>query len=401
MTQEEAVALFHQAHRLADAGMSKKLIARTLSVSRSTVIGWLKADAYQEHRGWKAERARKYTDPGVAERIRKIKRHRLDNCYLVGSDHVQKDYALELGKATTAKDRRVPSLWYIETVTRKANLQAQKPRGRVKGGAQYLLYPACAIERLGQLQQAADFIGKKYLEGRSKPVTIFSHCYYRPFKLHHIVRAEAEKAAFAIEALSSFWHRYPVTQVLRLDNAGSFIGSGSAQRVLGTFMIFLLNLGVVPLFAAPRSPWMNGHVEGHNRVFSSTVWKKNHFRSLEDLDTENERFNEESEALFRFKYQHLAARFQGRVLVPSVRINKDVLRSRRGKRVCFVRFAEREADEDTPSVSIMNETIQVPEAYAHQFVFGEWNLQEQVLSLVSEYERRLTLVKRVPFLING
>ncbi len=43
-------------------------------------------------------------------------------------------------------------------------------------------------------------------------------------------------------------------------------------RHIGKLAFFLLNLGVYPLYTAPRSPWNNGQVEGFNSVFSKKFW---------------------------------------------------------------------------------------------------------------------------------
>lgn len=366
---------------------------------RATVIAWLKHERYGPQRGWKRGRARKHTDPAVPERICRIKRRRLAQCYLVGSEYVQMDYARHY------PGEPLPSLWHIDQVVRQAGLQSHKPCKRVRGGSTYLLYPRGLVQQLGTLQESADFIGKKYLAGRTQPVTIFASCYYQPFKLFQITRTEAERATYAIEALLRQWHSYPVPQVMRLDNAGAFIGSGSAQRRLGVFVVFLLNLGVTPLFAAPRSPWQNGHIEGHNRVFGEKLWKRHRFTTVEELDQENARFNQESAELFQFKYRQLARRFHRRLLCSSVcrrGLSEDGsrLRTRRDKKICFVRFVEVQESQPKAGISIMNELVPLPEAYARQFVFASWDLQCQRLTVTSEYQGTVSLVTTIPFKIN-
>jgi hypothetical protein len=79
--------------------------------------------------------------------------------------------------------------------------------------------------------------------------------------LYQIKPVQAEKAAYAIENLIQLWRKYPLPEVLRLDNGLQFRGSGSGKRSLGTFLKFLLNLNIKPLVGSPSKPWTNPHIE--------------------------------------------------------------------------------------------------------------------------------------------
>lgn len=394
MKQHDAQRLFVEVHRLHDLGHNNSQIASALNLRRATIIEWLSRDTYQEARGWKPGRARTHTDPAIAKRICRLKLHRVSEKYLVGSEYVQMDYCKNY------PGQEVPSVWYIDNVVRKAGLQTRKPKRKHRGGSVYLLYPVVSMHRLGLIQQSADFIGKKYLDGSPHPVTIFSSCYYRPFKMYQIYRTEAEKAALAIEILCRQWAHFPIPHVLRMDNGGPFRGIGTIQRHLGAFVVFLLNLGITPLFGSPSRPWTNGAIEGHNRVFTEKVWLKNRFSSLEEVDRENRRFNEEGREYFHFRYQSLADRFRARRLQPGRTINIDYLRTRRNKKISFIRFVEPSLAEPKPHIVVMNERVLIPEAYVNQFVFATWDLEEQNLSIVSEYKGTCTPVLRRSFKIN-
>jgi hypothetical protein len=187
MNQRDAQQLFAEVHRLHAMGTNNTQIAEILQLRRATVIDWLKQSEYHERRGWRPGRMRKPKAPCVPERIRKLKKRRVEHCYLVGSPYVQMDYAKRYPKEP------LPSVWCIDQVVREANLQTRKAKIKHRGGSAYLLYPVVSMRRLGLIQESADFIGKKYLEGSPRPVTIFSSCYYRPFKMYQIYRTEAEK----------------------------------------------------------------------------------------------------------------------------------------------------------------------------------------------------------------
>ncbi|MBI5766070.1 hypothetical protein HZA71_02465, partial [Candidatus Falkowbacteria bacterium] len=122
------------------------------------------------------------------------------------------DYANQYPKET------MPTIWQIDEAVRDAELQTKKPKGKKKrGGSKYLLYPVECVRRLGYVQQSADFIGKKYIAGRTEPINIFSSSYYSPFKLYKIKRILAEKTTYAIDELKEQWRHYPIPNVFRID----------------------------------------------------------------------------------------------------------------------------------------------------------------------------------------
>jgi len=325
-----------------------------------------------------------------------LKRHRIEHSYFVGDEHVQMDYAHHYPLDA------LPTIWFINKVVRQYKLQTRKPKpGRVSGGSEYLLFPKEAIRQLGFIQQSADFIGKKYISGRSEPINIFSTSYYLPFKLYQIVRVYAEKATYAIEQLQRQWSIYPIPHVLRLDNGLQFRGTASGKRALGLFVVFLLNENVTPLFGSPSKPWNNPHIEGHNRVFNEKVWRKNFFTSVEHIDKELIRFNEESLELFRYKYaQHLTKRHYRLYDLDKAQNTVPTLKTRKHKKIYFVRFVESPEGKESAQINIMNETVLLPEQYTHQFVFVEWDLYREHLSIYSEQRRIYTCIHKISFKIN-
>ena len=370
-------------------------IAQQLKVTRKTVRLWLENNTYHDERGWEKGKSRKYTDTAITGRIATLKKERLaKNCYFHGGEYIRMDYAKRYPK------EQFPTLWFIEETIRNAGLQTRKPKQKKKGGAEYLLYPAESIRNLGYIHQSADFIGKKYIAGRNEPVNIFSSSYYSPFKLYEIARIEAEKATYAIEQLIHQWRTYPLPDVFRIDNGLQFRGTARGKRSVGVFLKFLLNLDVTPLFGSPSKPWTNPHVEGHNRVFNEKVWNKNFFTSLEQIDRECERFNQESKELFTFRYARLIVNTPFRYLEKNQNIITDRLVSTKGKKMYFTRFVESWDTKTKAFIIVLNETIFLPEKYNHQFVFVEWNLGKELLSIYSEYKKDITLIKEIKFRIN-
>ena len=293
-----------------------------------------------------------------------------------------------------------PKTWYIDKVIREAKLQTRKPKTKKRGGSKYLLYPVQCIRNFGYIQQSADFIGKKYIAGRTEPVNIFSSSYYFPFKFYQIKRILAEKALYAIEQLKEQWLYYPIPNLFRMDNGLQFRGTASGKRCLGMFLKFLLNLNVTPLFGSPSKPWTNPHVEGHNRVFNEKVWSNNFFTSLEQIDNECERFNQESLELFKFRYSQLIFNGNFRYLEKNQTIATNKLLSKKNKKICFIRFVESYDEAKKATITILNVPIILPEKYNHQFVFVECDIEKELLSIYSEFEKQITLIKQIKFRLN-
>lgn len=223
--------------------------------------------------------------------------------------------------------------------------------------------------------------------------------------MHHlngyqIKPVPAEQAAYAIENLIQLWRKYPLPQVLRLDNGLQFRGSGSGKRSLGTFLKFLLNLNIKPLFGSPSKPWTNPHIEGHNRIFNEKVWGRNFFTDSDQIITEGERFNSESREYFHYQYAQLIVNSNYSSIEPGQKIETDKLVSIKNKRIFFIRFVESPEKDKNGYITILNESIALPEHYTHQFVFVEWNIEQEKLFIFSEFKKTVTLIMERTFNLN-
>lgn len=312
----------------------------------------------------------------------------------MGSNYVQMDYAKQY------PNENLPSIWFIDKTIRQTGLQTKKPKKHKRGGSQYLLYPIQSVRNLGYVQQSADFIGKKYISGQRDPINIFSTSYYAPFKLYQIKPVNAERAVYAIENLAELWQKYPLPDVLRMDNGLQFRGTARGKRSLGTFLKFLLNLGVKPLFGSPSKPWTNPHIEGHNRVFNEKVRGQNFFTHRDQIAIECERFNSESLEYFHFKYSQLVFNGDFSYIKYDQEIETDKLISAVGKKIYFIRFVQSTEKGKKAYITILNEEVSLPEQYNHQFVFAEWNIDEEQLTIYSEFKRAVTLIMKQKFHLN-
>lgn len=355
-------------------------IERALGIRRATIRDWLACDAYEEGRGWKGGK-RSHTDT-EEERIVAIKRAMIDHHrYFVGTPYVQMRYAKQF------PDTSVPSCWFVDDVVRRHGLQTHEPKKRTKGQniVSRQLFPIRSIVSLGKIQQSSDFIGKKFITGRTKPISIFSTSYYQWFQLYQIWRVCAETAESATSCLTRLWTTTPLPHVMRIDNAGTF--RGGAEAHIGTFLLFLTNLGVIPLFSAQYKSYTNPHIEGHNRTFTEKLWRRQRFTTEDEIDRECDRFNAESREFYDYRFKERLTHKGLRFLLPTTDIVTDVLRSTKGKKIHFIRFVERWKEKDDESgIIVLNRFVRISDPYLNQFVFVTLDLETAMLTVVSEHE---------------
>jgi len=76
----------------------------------------------------------------------------------------------------------------------------------------------------------------------------------------------------------------------------------------------------------------------------------------------------------------------------------DILRSTRGKKICFIRFVERWSEEEFRcGFVVFNRFVDVPSEYNNQYVFVALNLATATLHILSEWEGIVTEIFNQPF----
>jgi hypothetical protein len=368
-------------------------IGRELGVRRATVSAWLAAPEYSDGRGWKGGK-RSHTD-GEEARVVAIKgAMAAERRYFVGAGHVRMRYS----KAHPGE--AVPSAWFVNDVVRRHGLQAHEPkrRGKGQGIVSRLKFPIRSIVGLGRIQQSCDFIGKKFVRGRTEPVSVFSTSYYQWLELYQIWRVLAETSEAATGCLAGLWETTPVPHVMRMDNGMTFRGTGAGEAHVGRTVKFLLNLGVKPLFSAPYQSYTNPHVEGHNRTFTEKVWGGNEFSSDDQIDRECLRFNGESREYFDFAFGERLSAKSLRYLQPGRAVPADRLQSVRGKRIYFIRFVTRWNERDRESgFTVLNRFVRLADCYLNQYVFVALDLETSTLSVLSEHDGVADEILSQPF----
>ena len=379
---------------LHEAGKNHSEIARLLGIRRPTIVAWAAHDEYADHRGWVKGQRRSHTET-EEKRIVQLKEARIkDKKYFFGTPYLQMDYAKQF------PNDPLPSTWFFDEVVRNHGLQTHEPKRRSRGQniVSRLKFPIRSIVGLGKIQQSVDFIGKKYIHGSAEPISIFATSFYQWFLLYQIQRILAETIEQAIACLTAFWEAFPLTDVMRMDNATTWRGSSRGEACIGRFLIFLLNANVIPLFSAAYQSYTNPHIEGHNRTFTEKVWTKHAFADHDEIDRECARFNAESKEFFLYRFQERLAKKSLRRLTHPERVSDTILRSTKGKKLYFIRFVERWKESgDRTGIVILNRFVPIAEVYVNQYVLACVNLETATVSVTHEHDGIATIISQKPF----
>lgn len=363
-------------------GHTKSSIMEKERVSKPFVIRWTQSpdqDFYQDNRGWLKGRPRYFTED-TADRVQEIYRQ------LKGDPHnfYMGATAVLQGWRRSYPEAPAPSLRTIGRIMKDLGL-TQARKGRNKGAAAYLCYPEWTIySSLGGRVLEADFIGKKYISGRTAPVNFIGFSFKKDPRLRYYKRIDSQTSECFIEQAGLLFSKFERPDYIKLDNALTMIGSASGKRNISSAMLFLLNHHVVPIFAVPRKPFSQASIEGNNSVFARLFWNKNEFSNMEQIDEQLKWFNESS-----LKYTNYIA--------PGNNINKPKLNFQ--AEVIFIRQVGEK--NGVGGIDVLNERLTINQEYINYFVLARWSLKEQILRVYFEKEKRSILIEEFPFLISG
>jgi len=252
-------------------------------------------------------------------------------------------------------------------------------------------YPVNTINKLGKIMMSMDFIGPKYLKGSDERINFISCKYIRPNKEGIVKRVAGQTAEEAIKFLKELWKTNPIPDVLKMDNDSAFGANLSHEMCIGRLSYFLLNLGITPLYIAPRSPWNNGDVEGFNSVFSKKFWNHLKFTDEDEIDIKIKDFNVAYE-----KYSYL---IDNNVEIKnpkyindfeSINFDNKQINKFKTYKIYFLRIVRRTGDKGDENergyINILGKEINLGKDLINLFVFCEIALKEQKLIISTETE---------------
>ncbi|MGB2869816.1 MAG: hypothetical protein WBD36_15285 [Bacteroidota bacterium] len=273
------------------------------------------------------------------------------------------------------------SLRFIGRTLSKHGL-ATLPKVRRKGVSRYLHYPESLINGLGDSLLEVDFIGKKFLTGRTQPLNFIAFSLRFPRKLKHFQRIAGETAQEVIPHLERFFKLFEKPAVVKLDNGFAFAGAGPEPRTLNSVVLYLLQQRINPVFIAPRTPWNQASVEGSNSIFTRKFWNWERYRSIEHVDQRLVDFNKAYAWYTGYKKPD---RTPKRRFVP---------------KVYFIRKVFEDPKTKWGYIDILKEQIPISKSYINYFILAEWNLKLERLNILFERNQQPKQLKSIIFKLN-
>jgi hypothetical protein len=395
--RELLVAKRKKAKELHQKGWSIDKIAHHLVSSWRSVSRWIEMESLEEdNRGWEKGRLRKY-DRQVKQRVIDIRQElRATEGYFFGPEVIQANYR------NLYPHLEPPTLYFITKTLREAGLTTGgKKKG--KNRSQYMNYPKRALDKLGKIVLGIDFVGPRYLKNNSKGVHFLSRKYIRPVQYGLIDRVEGQTTDEALRLLINDWKHHPLPEFIRMDNDPAFGEYNTHPHCIGRFTKVLLNLGITPLYSAPRQPWSNGATEGYNSMFARKFWEQLRFGNEEEIDVAIHQFNMEYERYNQLVGNNVGAEeVKDRVLSADFELPKEYhqgLRKDRAMRIYWLRIvrqqSERARRKDCGTIYLLGDEIELPKQYINQFTLTKLDItQEQLLVMVEVEGKRMEVIKQ-------
>jgi len=392
-----------KAKELHEKGWSNRKIARHLLASKNSVGKWVQMDESEissDNRGGEKGKSRKYT-PETKRQIIKIRTDlEKEGSYFIGSKVVKKNYENQTGEKVSKS--------FVDRVLKEAGM-VKSPGKKKKGRSKYMKYPEYTLTKLGKSMMSIDFIGPKYLKGSDNRINFLSCKYIRPEKRGIATRIEGQTTEETITALKEIWKMHPIPEILKIDNDSAFGGNLPHERHIGKLAFFLLNLGVYPLYIAPRSPWNNGQVEGFNSVFSKKFWNKLQFSDEQEIDIKIEGFNVAYEKYSRLVSNNPELKEKGIKHIDDfkdVNLENKCVEHFRADKIYFLRIVRRKNDKGNDNeygfIDLLKHEIKLPKDLINLFVFCVLDLKSKLLKINIELDDgSLKEVKSMTFVIKN
>ena len=383
--QKKLVKLRAEVNRLYfNDGLSKNAIASKKRVSKNFVLAWTQSpdqDFTADKRGWPVGRRRKWDDK-VEERIKQlhVSLKADPKTFYWGPTAIAQQWRSRYA------DEAAPPLRTIGQMLKDMGLsQKQRKRG-APGASRYLCYPEHTIYNvLGRRVMEADFVGHKFLAGRSEPIHFVGFCFKKSPKLRYYKRIASANARHLIAECRVFFQRFEKPDCIKVDNAAATIGTRFAKRTISGTVAFLLGRQVHPIFAVPRRPFSQASIEGNNSVFARKFWNRCKFESVADIDEQLEWFNESSLRYTGYQPPTQQTGDKDKTFVPVV---------------YFLRQVREQPDSGDATIEVLNEHIRLAASYVNYFVLAKWHLLDETLTVYLEKEQELHEVVSERFAIN-
>nr|CBH38481.1 hypothetical protein BSM_19580 [uncultured archaeon] len=202
---------------------------------------------------------------------------------------------------------------------------------------------------------------------------------------------------------------HPIPEILKIDNDSAFGANLPHERHIGKLAFFLLNLGVYPLYVAPRSPWNNGQVEGFNSVFSKKFWNKLQFSDEQEIDIKINDFNVAYEKYSRLVSNNPERKEKDIKYIDDFKdanLENKCVEQFKADKIYFLRIVRRKNDKGSDKeygfIDILKHEIKLPKDLINLFVFCVLDLKSKLLKINIELDDgSLKDVKSIAFVIKN
>lgn len=376
--REKVNELFFNRH------LNKSMIAKKKKVSRPFVIKWTKSseqDFTEDNRGWEKGKRRKWTK-GTEKKIKKIYNdlEKDPSQFYLGATAIDQEWRKKYSKISPP-----PPLRTIGQILSDTNLSKKTRKDRHNGAAKYLCYPEYTIFNLiAKRVLELDFIGKKFIFGRTEPLNFIGFSFKKELKLRYYKRIAGETGDEIIKHSKLFFEKFEKPDAAKMDNGFAMAGSPSHPRVISKVPIWYLSQKIIPIYAVPRKPFSQASIEGNNSVFARNFWKRIEFKSLKEVDKKLGWFNKSSEQYAGYRKPKEKSN-NNKKFIPKIYFTRQVLEDQKIKK---------------GFIDVARGKISLPKSYINYFVLAEWKLKQEMLHVYFEKEQKSKLIKKLSFKIN-
>jgi hypothetical protein len=347
-------------------------------------MNWTKSsiqDFTKDNRGWPKGKRRRWTKKDE-ERVWTMHEQLKNDPYqfYIGATAIEQEWRKEYPGISPLPLRT------IGRIMADLKLSNKQRRDKHKGAARYLCYPEYTIYTLlgGRILES-DFIGKKYLTGRTEPLNFIAFSFKKEPRLRYFKRVSGQTADNFIEQSRHFFEKFEKPDFMKVDNSLATIGSASGKRNISKAMAFLLKHRVIPIFAVPRKPFSQASIEGNNSVFARKFWNRINFKSVEEVDEKLEWFNLSSQRYTGYQ-------------TPKT---KSKTKKKFAPKIYFIRQVKEDKEQTSKAfIDILNEKVFLSKSYLNYFVLAEWTLKQEQLYIYFEKEQKSKMIKKLSFKIN-
>lgn len=347
------------------------------------MIKWTKSpnqDFTTDMRGWSKGKPRRYTKADKT-RVKKIRdeltKDSSDDFYC-GATVILQEYRKRY------PNLKPPTLRFIGRVLAKSGMSTQQKKHKNKGAARYLHYPEYSVYHLGKRVLEVDFIGHKFIKGRTEPVSFIGFSFKKEPKLRHFKRISGETSDNLINQSKRFFKRFEKPDVVKMDNGFAMAGASPWPRTLSKTIIFYLKEQIIPVYSVPRRPFSQASIEGNNSVFSKKFWKRFDFKNVQKIDEKLELFN-------------LASQRYSEYQSPK---EKQKKKQKFTPKVYFIRKVFEDEQTGKGYITLANDKVFIHKSYINLFVLAKWNLKNEELYVYFEDQQKLERIKKIKFKIN-